>query len=98
MTKDEKFIKKWERINENGKTTYIFKIAIIFIIISPIVAFFIDLVFKWDFSLNAIKETLTLGYIVSKIVVFTIAGIFVAFSSWNRGNKRYERLTQIKKK
>ena len=90
MTKEEKFIKKWERTSKKGKTFFITKIALIFTVITPIVGLFVDLAFKWDFSQKAFEETLTIKYIISKIIVFSIVGIFLAYNSWNRGEKKYK--------
>jgi len=90
MTKEEKFIKKWERASKNGKMAYIIKIALIFLIVAPIVAIFIDLAFKGDFSQKAITEILTVRYVIVKVIIFGIVGVFSAYSSWNRGEKKYQ--------
>ena len=89
MTKEEKFIKKWERASKNGKKAYIIKMALIFIIIAPFTSALFDLILKCDFSNEAINDVLQVRKIVINIVMFTIVGIFIAYNSWNRGLKKY---------
>jgi len=90
MTKEEKFIRKWEQASKNGKMAYIIKIALIFVIVAPIVAILIDLAFKGDFSQKAFTEILTVKYVIVKIIIFCLVGVFSAYSSWNNGKKKYQ--------
>jgi len=89
MTKEEKFIKKWERASKNGQMAYIIKIAIIFIIVAPITSAIIDLIIQWDFSTKAIKEVLQLRQVIINIIIFSFIGFINGFSSWNRGVRKY---------
>jgi len=90
MTKEEKFIKKWERASKNGKKVYIIKMALFFIVVVTIVGLPIDLAFKGDFSQKAFEETFTLKYFIVKVITYTFVGIFLAFNSWNRGIKKHQ--------